>query len=186
VNLNFLAKYVEIHKSRWSKMDDLAGKEGVPPTMLNGREYATLVEDRRKHPEDHVDDVITSDACQALVDIFVALVNASPYREYVPASLPRGLPLNTLYSMVIDGGRPLCRPDEQDYDRESIMANPGDRPHIQCRLAHPFYRFERVGDGPRKNVPSHGYTRKVRWEGMAMCGRRASGGFGSSPCKGII
>lgn len=51
------------------------------------------------------------------------------------------------------------------YDRESIMADPGDRPHIQCRLAHPYYRFERVGDGPRKNVPEHGYTRKVQNRG---------------------
>lgn len=64
-------------------MDDLAGKEGVPPTMLNGREYAQLVEDRQKNPEQHEDNVITNDACQALVDIFVALVNSSPHKEYV-------------------------------------------------------------------------------------------------------
>lgn len=64
-------------------MEELAGQRNAPPTMLSAETYRELLARTPSELGAGADeDVITSVQCRALIELFVTLVNASPFRRY--------------------------------------------------------------------------------------------------------
>ena len=55
---------------------------------------------------------------------------------------------------------PMCSKEEPRHDVESLVGKPSAGPHIQLRIAHNYYRFERLPGGHTATIPK-GEARRV-------------------------